>query len=324
MNETTRPEPRKGLHPALPPRRRSVEGRRDGAARASVEDEIGREALRLLSLLGAPDARVVSDAFDPGLLVVTRRQGLVSLPAGRFRVEAGEALARRDLARFGSAHSSLALTDAGAAYLRRRAVTASDPEASPFIAQHVPTVAAVVEGPEGPATVRVDVEEGPLDWLRRRKGADGEPLIDDTAFAVGERLRRDITLAGLLPSVTSRWDAPRGGGGPGEATDAMIAARQRLRSAFTTVGGDFADLLLDLCGFGKGIARIEADRGWPPRSGKVAIRLALARLAEHYGLAREAIGPQGSRGIRAWQALSDPGEVPNALPAPDDDMSASD
>ena len=156
-------------------------------------------------------------------------------------------------------------------------------------------------------------KKSPLDWLRRRRGRDGAPLIDEAAFAAGERLRRDVTVAGLLPSVTARWEAPRGGGavGPAAATDAMIAARQRLRQAFVAIGGEFADLLLDLCGFGKGLATIERERGWPPRSGKVAIRLALARLAEHYGLAAAASGPKASRGIRAWQAVL--GEEGNAL-----------
>ncbi len=162
--------------------------------------------------------------------------------------------------------------------------------------------ARTIAAEDGPVRVAVNAAESPLDWLRRRRDRDGSPLIDAAAYEAGERLRRDLTLAGLMPRVTQSWDAqPRGGGaGPGSATDAVIAARQRLRAALDAVGPDFADLLVDLCGFLKGLETLERDRGWPARSAKVVVRLALARLADHYGLSREATGPAAARGIRAW------------------------
>jgi hypothetical protein len=153
----------------------------------------------------------------------------------------------------------------------------------------------------------MNASESPLDWLRRRKGAHGEPLIDAAAFQAGERLRRDLTFAAMLPRVTADWSAAvsdKARGGPRDpvaATESAIAARERIRRAFQTVGPDFADLLIDLCGFLKGLEEIERDRGWPPRSGKVVVKLALARLADHYGLERSARGPERSRGIRSWR-----------------------
>jgi hypothetical protein len=226
--------------------------------------------------------------------------------SGRFAAAVAESLVRRDLACWDCAKDgpkALALTEAGHANLRRAA--APDLETG-FFHQHRETAAAAVETSSGTGRVRMDLDESPLDWLRRRKGRDGEPMIGEASYQAGERLRTDIMLAGLLPGVTARWDAmPKSGGpvSPADATDRMIAARQRIRSAFDAVGADFSDLLLDLCGFLKGLELIERERKWPARSAKIVVRLALARLAEHYGIEEAARGPAASRGIRAWQAV---------------------
>ncbi|HEY8382782.1 MAG TPA: DUF6456 domain-containing protein [Microvirga sp.] len=265
-------------------------------------EPLSREAARLLNALAEPTAIALHDPTDAAFVIVRKGKG-VALSAGRFGTRAADALARHDLAQWsaGGGAAILQITRAGEAYRRRRA---ADDE--PFLHQQIETETRAVHMPEGPQRVRVDAEESPLDWLRRRRDRDGAPLIDEAAFEAGERLRRDITLAGLLPGVTARWDGmPAGGGtqGPADATDRVVAARQRIRHAFEAVGADFSDLLLDLCGFLKGLETIERERRWPARSAKVVVRLALARLAEHYGLEAVARGPAASRGIRRWQAI---------------------
>jgi Domain of unknown function (DUF6456) len=275
-------------------------------ARQSAGDSLTREAKRLLGVLAQPETWAFVDPTDPSSVLIHRRRGGVSVGAGRFAGATADALVREDLAcwqQTGPGRRTLQLTSAGQARLRR----VSSPDADlAFLHQHRETEAMTVETATGTTRVRIDTEESPLDWLRRRRDRNGEPMIDETAYQAGERLRTDIMLAGLLPGVTARWDAmPKTGGpaSPGEATDRMVAARQRLRHAFDAVGGDFSDLLLDLCGFLKGLEQIERERQWPARSAKVVVRLALGRLAEHYGIESTARGPAASRGIRAWQAV---------------------
>jgi hypothetical protein len=271
-----------------------------------ADDSLPREARRLLTALGQPETWAIVDPTDPASVLVHRRRSGISVGAGRFAHAAADTLVRQDLGcweQAASGRKTLQLTKAGEARLRRESAPESD---MAFFHQHHETGLATVETETGTTRVRVDSDESPLDWLRRRKGRDGEPMIDEASYQAGERLRTDIMLAGLLPGVTARWDGmPKSGGpaSPGEATDRMVAARQRLRNAFDAIGGDFSDLLLDLCGFLKGLEQIERERQWPPRSGKIVVRLALARLAEHYGIEASARGPAASRGIRAWQAV---------------------
>ncbi|MCG7392529.1 DUF6456 domain-containing protein [Microvirga sp. ACRRW] len=257
-------------------------------------------------VLNDAEARVMVDPTDEGSVIVHRKRAGISVGAGRFGMAAAETLVRQDLAcweKGETGQARLALSEAGRSYLRR--ACADEPETA-FLQQHREIVVETVRTETGPSRVRVDAEESPLDWLRRRKDRNGTPMIDEAAYQAGERLRTDIMLAGLLPGVTARWDAMPSGGGsasPSEATDRMIAARQRIRHAFDAVGSDFSDLLMDLCGFLKGLELIERERGWPQRSAKIVVRLALARLAEHYGIEAVARGPAASRGIKTWRAV---------------------
>jgi hypothetical protein len=171
-------------------------------------------------------------------------------------------------------------------------------------AQHLDLATRVIAEGDAIAHVLVDESESPLAWLARRKGRDGRPMIASEEFIAGEKLRADFTRAQMSPRITSNWSAPTGraapGSGAGEMTDAIVAARQRVRLAMQACGPEFSGLLLDVCCFLRGLEDIERERNWPQRSGKIVLQLGLARLARHYGLLGEAEG-QGS-GIRAWTA----------------------
>lgn len=148
--------------------------------------------------------------------------------------------------------------------------------------------------------------ESPLFWLARRKDRDGRPFILPGQLLAGERLRADFTRAGLTPRMTANWTAPveraRRGGNDGMVfADAVLAAKVRLARTLDAVGPEFAGLLLDTCCFLKGLETVERERGWPPRTARVVLSLALDRLARHYGIEAEARGPARS-GTRGWQA----------------------
>jgi hypothetical protein len=139
----------------------------------------------------------------------------------------------------------------------------------------------------------VNPAESPLAWLRSRRGRDGQPLVDEASFLAGERFRADLALSGMLPRVTADWAMTPGGSswrGGLLPTEVMIAAKQRVDKARTAIGAEFAGVLIDFCGFLKGLESLERERGWPARAAKVVVLLALAALARHYGLQNEAVG----------------------------------
>lgn len=302
MNSVVRQSSLHARRTAVPPGPTAkAEAHRPGGA-------LPRTALRLLSALAEPGAVAFPDPTSRDKVVVRGQERGVSLGRGSYPVAAAMLLIEADLAvssRAGASHN-LTITQAGLSHLRRRAAEGDEP----FRAQHGEIVSAEIADDVGRREVAVNAAESPLAWLHRRRDAQGCPLIDDAQYEAGERLRRDVTQASLLPSVTARWDAAIGRGGgvprdPAGATDMVIAARQRVRGALEAIGGDFADLLLDLCAFLKGLEQIERERHWPARSAKIVVRLALARLAEHYGLMSEARGHDRFAAIRTWRASTD-------------------
>lgn len=289
--------------------------------------EIIAQATRLLHHLNtAGHAAHVSD-LAPDQVILSRRHKGLSLGNGTLSTAAADWLRQRRLM-CETAPGTFELTDTGramAAHMPDKAVDLADPPAAVALTpklsrrkrrspQRKPDKAPAAEnglmtgqtiGQDNDEhhTVRINEAESPLCWLHKRRDRTGQPFIDATCFEAGERLRRDITVAGIMPRVTANWSPVRGGNsGPASATDAMIAARQRLQRALTAVDGDYAGILLDVCGFLKPIEDVERDRHWPPRSGKVVLKLALRRLAFHYGMTPEARGPDNARHIRSWQA----------------------
>lgn len=131
--------------------------------------------------------------------------------------------------------------------------------------------------------------ESPLTKLALLKKRDKTPYILPHHIVAGERLRRDFDRAHLGANVVMSWNAAytssNGSGfGGNDISDMAIDARTRLAKCYAVMGAELAGVLIDFCGYLKGLETIEVERGWPRRSAKLAIRLALDQLARHYGL----------------------------------------
>jgi hypothetical protein len=161
-----------------------------------------------------------------------------------------------------------------------------------------------------PRAAETNDAESPLAWLRRRKDRDGVALISEAQFDAGERLRADFWLARMTPRVTVNWASA----GPGQRSrragmsfrgatvqETVAAAQERVRRALTAVGPEFDGILIDVCCHLMGLELAEKTAGWPQRSGKVVLQLALSALARHYGIETGAL-PARRGGVQHWGA----------------------
>jgi len=131
-------------------------------------------------------------------------------------------------------------------------------------------------------TVTVNLAESPLGWLRARG------LVSARQYEAGEALRADWERAQLAPAVTMRWDsaargkAARAAPEPAPPTVRQVAARRRFDAALEAVGAGLTDLLWRVVCAGEGMRDAERAFGWPARTGRVVLAIALDRLADHY------------------------------------------
>lgn len=128
-------------------------------------------------------------------------------------------------------------------------------------------------------SVTVNLAESPLSWLHARGH------IDERLFVAGERLRDDYERAQLGANVTMRWDPVRvkTTGEQGlTATERQIAAKDLFDGALREAGSGLQDILWRVVCAGEGLPDAEKQLGWPARSGKLVLKLALDRVADFY------------------------------------------
>lgn len=301
--------------------------KRVGTLEQSRPSKAAIRLLRSLSLPGSYACQSDLPMGPPGSLelVIIQARKMVSVRTGTASLDAASTLVSRDLACWEqnkNKKTRLTISPAGQAYLAR--LDAGE-ATSPWFAQHADI--AMQDSPDAVAkqgTVAINMKESPLLWLARRRGQDGSPLIDASCLEAGERIRRDLTFAQMLPKLGTNWSHAGAGSGSYNGqeffSDSVLAARQRIDRALEHIGPEFSGLVIDVCGFLKGLSQIERERAWPAGSAKIVLVMALRRLGEHYGLNPVASGKPIARSNHYWGA---PGARPLSVRRRIDEPGAS-
>jgi hypothetical protein len=263
------------------------------------------KAISIYRRLAKRNARLVPICTSPTQSSGERRFGIATDEARPRTAEVHEELLRRWLTdgRIEACEGGYRLSPAGLSWLRRRLA-----EGDGFQEQHQPRASRVIDFEGRRQTVVVSEPESPLRWLASRKDKSGAPLLAPFQLEAGERLRADYEFAGITARVTSSWNPAAGAGGEASGQNAaaaiqdnVMAARQRVVRALAAVGPELSGVLVDVCCHAKGLEEAEKEEGWPQRSGKVVLQIALTRLARHYGLVSDAqLGHSLRRKLLHW------------------------
>lgn len=169
---------------------------------------------------------------------------------------------------------------------------AQAPFQAPFQAQHrfFAEREVMAEDGSGVRRLRFNLAESPLSVLGRKRDKDGVAYLPAELIEAGERLREDFELAQMGPRVAQNWDRFLTAGGRGQMlagagqAEGPQDARARVAKAMEALGPGLSDIVFRICCFLEGLETAEKRLGWSARSGKVVLKIALERLAQHYGL----------------------------------------
>jgi hypothetical protein len=241
---------------------------------------------RALAQLAAPGAVLAPERSGKGFGIFPhgdrRRRPIVRLSAAEVRELAScGAIEPREADAF-------VLTPAGVARATRE--TAAPGEA--YAAQHRAIVdRAVMDGDGDVRVVRGHDVDRTMRRLAALRDSAGRPWLDSAEVAAAARLKADWERgeAGLVRG--SDWSAPpRGSTARGAGMDGALAAhcdaRRRATDALAALAAPLRSVVERVCLREEGLEALERAEAWPTRSGKLALKLALAQLAESYGSSR--------------------------------------
>lgn len=138
---------------------------------------------------------------------------------------------------------------------------------------------------------RINLGESPLSRLMAGERAFLQPHHIEAA----ERVRTLVERASLQPRTTMNYSGTTSGGKrqanhPADLSDMAIDARRSLDDIHRKLPAECAGVVIDVCGWLKGLQEVERDRDWPRRSAKLVLRIGLEQLAQHFGFGPYAVG----------------------------------
>ncbi len=261
---------------------------------APSEAKINREARRILRRLCEPDTfLLIAEQAEQAAVFKVVVQGKKTKIANCAR-EIAEAFALKDwikgdyIGRVGK----FGITEPGRTALKRMLAEDRDNRLSattPFQEQHKEFGERIVHSYTGKGTesLRFNLAESPLTLLARKKDRSGAFYLTADLLEAGERFRADFESAQLGPRVAQNCDRFMTSGasnGWSTGSEGSTAAHERFSRAMDALGPGLGDIALRVCCFLEGLEKAEKRLGWSARSGKVVLKIALQRLAIHYGI----------------------------------------
>lgn len=247
----------------------------------------GRQTERALARLAAhaavlaPEREGVSFAVFPN--GDRRRRAAARVSAAEVK----ELAASGAIARIGDALEAYTITEAGRARLRRGQAAPSER----FAAQHRTVIdRSLIDEAGDVRQVRGHDPHPALKRIAALRDANGAPWLSAAEIATANWLRADWerAQAGLVRG--SDWAAPPRGStsrGPGNAQEDALAARcdagRRTYEALAALAPQLRRVVERVVLQEDGLEAIERAENWPPRCGKIALKLGLAQLAEKRG-----------------------------------------
>lgn len=137
---------------------------------------------------------------------------------------------------------------------------------------------------------RYGAPESPVALLARRRGVDGDVFLPTELLVTAERVQEDYELARLNQTDFFSLDDVQRARAIGVAQRRSL---QRLQGALAHWGPDLGAIVLRCCCQLQGLAQTEKELGWPARSGKLVLRIALERLRDYHEQMGEAAGIVG-------------------------------
>ena len=237
-------------------------------------------ALARLSMPNAVLARERAGGFGVFPGNDRRRRPLVRLKASEVR----------DLASAGVietvAEDAYVLSAAGHA----RAARERSAPAEAYAAQHRPIIDRYVIDGEGEMRIaRGHDSDGVLRRLSMLRDSGGRAWFERAELAAASRLKSDWERGEIGLVRGSDWSAPpkAGGARSADAQDGAMAARcdaqRRFTDALAALAQPLRCVVERVVLREEGLEALERAESWPARSGKLALKLALAQLAAWYG-----------------------------------------